>query len=57
MPKTNKVKLTINIPAPHFEDTCGRGGYGQFCWETYGRYIDDGTDAQININIIDPKKK
>ena len=57
MPKTNTVKLTINIPAAHFEDTCGQIGYGKFCCETYGRYITADADAQITINVQGGKKR
>ena len=57
MAKANSLKLKINIPATHFEDLCGQIGYGKLCWETYGRYITDETDAQISINVQGAKKR
>ena len=47
------LHLTVNIPEHMFHD---RESYRRFCWETYGRYLDDKTKATIIINITPAKK-
>ena len=41
---TKSLKVTINVPS-HPES------YARFCWELYGRYLTDDTEAEVTINV------
>jgi len=55
----SRLELEINIPADllkgglkterNWEST--RQSLARFFWESYGRYVGDGTQAKIKINI------
>ena len=42
---TKSLKVTINVPSHHVEN------YARFCWELYGRYLTDDTEAEVTIYI------
>ncbi len=55
----SRLELEINIPAEllmerHKNEESGyysRVSLSRFFWESYGRYVGDGTQAKIKINI------
>ena len=51
-PKTLNVSVTMS--ERQLQHICaGQGGYNRFCWETFGRYVGEGTKAKIKINITE----
>lgn len=53
-PKTLNVSVTMSERQLQ-RITEQQGGYSRWCWETYGRYVGEGTKAQIRINITEPQ--
>lgn len=42
---TKSLKVTINVPAYHVPNNA------RFCWELFGRYLTEDTEAEVTINV------